>query len=194
MKLIMQPILRRNSRGPDVVRLQKILNSTLRPSPGLLTDGKFGSKTEAAVVAFQRENRLKDDGIVGSRTWAVLEPGSVDVAHTSKVPPIPSGDVPWMSIARREVGQGEITGAQHNPRIIQYHSTTTLRAGSDEIAWCSSFVNWCLRQAGIRGTSSAAAISWLSWGRSSAARHGAITVIHNPAARNTRLSRSGNHV
>ncbi len=65
----MQPILRRNSRGTDVVRLQKILNSTLRPSPGLLTDGKFGSKTEAAVVAFQRENRLKDDGIVGSKTW-----------------------------------------------------------------------------------------------------------------------------
>ena len=29
---------------------------------------------------------------------------------------------------------------------------------------CSSFVNWCVEQAGLRGTRSAAARSWLDWG------------------------------
>jgi uncharacterized protein (TIGR02594 family) len=118
----------------------------------------------------------------------------VDVGHSSLVPPVTQTDAPWMAIARREVGQSEIRGARHNQRIIQYHGTTGLGATSDEIAWCSSFINWCLRQAGIRGTNSAAAASWLYWGQVSGARQGAIAVIYNPAARNTQLSRSGNHV
>jgi len=64
-------------------------------------------------------------------------------------------------------------------------------AAADETAWCSSFVNWVLRQAGIRGTNSAAAASWTSWGQSCHARVGAITVIFNSTAANSRLSRSG---
>lgn len=190
----MQPILRRNSRGPDVIRLQNILNSTLRPSHSLVPDGVFGSRTDAAVRVFQRQNGLTVDGIVGPKTWSVLEPGSVDVDHNSRAPSGSDASAPWMSVARREVGQSEILGTRHNPRIIQYHASTRLRAASDEIPWCSSFVNWCLRQAGIDGTRSAAAISWLSWGRASNARQGAVALIYNPSARNTRLSRSGNHV
>jgi uncharacterized protein (TIGR02594 family) len=52
----------------------------------------------------------------------------------------------------------------NNSRILEYHQTTTLRASDDETPWCSSFVNWTLRQAGRRGTNSAAAKSWLDWG------------------------------
>lgn len=42
--------------------------------PKLATDGKFGPKTEAAVVAFQRKCGLMDDGIVGPETWDHLFP------------------------------------------------------------------------------------------------------------------------
>ncbi|MED4163576.1 peptidoglycan-binding domain-containing protein [Halalkalibacterium halodurans] len=35
-------------------------------------DGIFGGKTESAVRAFQRANRLTVDGIVGPQTWGAL--------------------------------------------------------------------------------------------------------------------------
>ncbi len=55
----------------------------------------------------------------------------------------------------------------NNPRIVMYHATTTGGAGSDEVAWCSSFVNYCVEQAGLRGTDSKGARSWhnSAWGR-----------------------------
>jgi len=69
----------------------------------------------------------------------------------------------WLEIADAERGQKEIKGGE-NPRIIEYHATTTLAAKEDEISWCSSFVNWCMEQAGIKGTGLANARSWLKWG------------------------------
>eukprot|EP01156_Anaeramoeba_ignava_P011257 Anaeramoba_ignava/a482504_22.p5 GENE.a482504_22~~a482504_22.p5 ORF type:complete len:143 (+),score=5.17 a482504_22:255-683(+) len=84
------------------------------------------------------------------------------------VPPeIPESDAPWFKIALEEMWAGvtEIRGRKHNPRIIEYHKSTTLRASNDETAWCSSFVNWCIEQAGLKGTDSAAARSWLKWGK-----------------------------
>ncbi|WP_163833794.1 TIGR02594 family protein [Spartinivicinus ruber] len=73
----------------------------------------------------------------------------------------------WYLVARKEmeVGVEEIRGAEHNPRIIEYHQSTTLKASDDETAWCSSFVNWCIEISGITGTKSAAARSWLQWGK-----------------------------
>jgi uncharacterized protein (TIGR02594 family) len=70
----------------------------------------------------------------------------------------------WYEIARREIGTKELAGIADNPRIVEYHSTTTLRATDDEVPWCSSFVNWCVQKAGYLGTGSAAARSWASWG------------------------------
>lgn len=66
--------------------------------------------------------------------------------------------------AKQEIGVKEILGGEHNPRILEYHATTTLKATDDETSWCSSFVNWCVIQAGLKGTNSAAARSWLTWG------------------------------
>ena len=40
---------------------------------GVVVDGNFGAKTEAAVRAFQRERGLVPDGIVGPKTWAMLD-------------------------------------------------------------------------------------------------------------------------
>lgn len=66
--------------------------------------------------------------------------------------------------AKKEVGVREVIGNLHNKRVLEYHATTTLKATDDETSWCSSFVNWCVVQAGLRGTNSAAARSWLTWG------------------------------
>lgn len=70
----------------------------------------------------------------------------------------------WMAIAEKEIGVKEIPGSNDNPRIVEYHSATTLKATDDETPWCSAFVNWCMSMAGITGTKSAAARSWLDWG------------------------------
>lgn len=56
-------------RGNDVVTLQKKLS--------LYPDGIFGPITEEAVKAFQKENGLAVDGIVGPKTWAKLLPTSI---------------------------------------------------------------------------------------------------------------------
>jgi uncharacterized protein (TIGR02594 family) len=67
-------------------------------------------------------------------------------------------------IAMKELGTAEIFGDTHNARIVEYHAATSLRATSDEVAWCASFVNWCLKKATIDGTNSARARSFLTWG------------------------------
>lgn len=62
---------------------------------------------------------------------------------------------PWLEIARGELGQREIKGDAHNPRILEYHQSVRGKITSDETPWCSSFVNWAMEKAGIRGTDSA---------------------------------------
>ena len=85
---------------------------------------------------------------------------------------------PWMEIARGELGTAEVAGAKHNARILEYHATTTLRATTDEVAWCSSFVNWVMHHAGLAGTRLANARSWLDWGRTvDEPRHGSVVVF-----------------
>jgi uncharacterized protein (TIGR02594 family) len=84
----------------------------------------------------------------------------------------------WLEIAQKEIGVKEVYGGNDNPRIIEYHTKTSLKAQGDETAWCSSFVNWCIDKAGMKGTNSAAARSWLAWGvRIPSYRKGCIVVL-----------------
>jgi hypothetical protein len=59
-----KPTLKRGARGDDVIIVQR--------QTGVADDGKFGPSTEAAVRAFQAENNLVPDGIVGPKTWTVI--------------------------------------------------------------------------------------------------------------------------
>jgi uncharacterized protein (TIGR02594 family) len=76
----------------------------------------------------------------------------------------PSPVPPWIRVAQREIGVKEVRGGE-NPRILEYHSTTTLKASEDEVAWCSSFVNWVCKKCKLERSHSAAARSWLGYGR-----------------------------
>ncbi len=59
------PTLRRGTSGADVKYLQRML--------GLPDTGEFDSRTEQAVIDFQRKYGLVPDGVVGIYTWTVLE-------------------------------------------------------------------------------------------------------------------------
>lgn len=172
------PTVRRGDSGPEVMRLQLLLNEMLVPSPGLRDDGDFGEETERAVRRFQALHHLATDGRVGPLTWSAL---GMRAWAGDRVPPAPAaGEAPWLAVARGEIGQRErgAPGAD-NPRIVAYHQTTTFRATDDETPWCASFVNWVLIRAGYRGTNSARARDWLAWGRPlTVPQPGAVVVLH----------------
>lgn len=67
---IERPTLRRGDRGEDVVHLQTRLTA-MGYGVGKI-DGIFGVKTLEAVKAFQVENGLAVDGIVGEKTWGKI--------------------------------------------------------------------------------------------------------------------------
>lgn len=64
--------LQNGNSGTSVADLQKKLNDA-GYTPALSTDGKFGSKTEAAVRWYQEKNGLEVDGVAGTTTMAAFD-------------------------------------------------------------------------------------------------------------------------
>lgn len=62
-------LLKPHDTGDEVRRLQELLRSL-----GISLDvtGTFDTETQNAVIDFQKAHRLKNDGIVGYRTWEAL--------------------------------------------------------------------------------------------------------------------------
>ena len=80
------PILSRSllygSTGSDVLAMQKVLlqlGYAVGPA-----DGEFGSQTENAVYAFQRDHGLIVDGWVGDQTWDILRKLTDSVSRISQ--------------------------------------------------------------------------------------------------------------
>lgn len=90
-------------------------------------------------------------------------------------------DFPWLQFAYGELMDrvarfGSVDSGGHNvhahdkgghvmnnPRIVAYFKATSLHTKDENTSWCSAFANWCVQQAGIEGTRSAMARSWLTW-------------------------------
>lgn len=68
------PVLRRGDKGEAVKDLQ---NELTEAAYSLLVDGDFGEHTEDAVKDFQARHGLKNDGVVGVDTWALLRATTV---------------------------------------------------------------------------------------------------------------------
>ncbi len=71
----------------------------------------------------------------------------------------------FLQHAFKEMNVKEIPGKNHNPRILHYHKYTSLKASTDEVPWCSSFVNYVVMRSGVLGTNSAMARSFEKWGK-----------------------------
>jgi peptidoglycan hydrolase-like protein with peptidoglycan-binding domain len=62
-------ILRYGHVGADVYELQGVLQVN---GFAVKRTGMFDAETKSAVMSFQREHHLQDDGVVGAVTWALL--------------------------------------------------------------------------------------------------------------------------
>jgi len=69
---VVLPMLRRGDKGEKVAYLQTLLMNHGYALPKYGADGDFGAETEKAVKAFQRDWGLKEDGVVGEKTWSML--------------------------------------------------------------------------------------------------------------------------
>lgn len=71
-----------------------------------------------------------------------------------------------LEIALAEYGVSELKGVEDNPDILKYFSAIGFEGGGikDETAWCSAFVNWVHKQAGVAYSGELNARSWLGIG------------------------------
>lgn len=77
------PVLRSGSRGVYVLILQDALNALGYSTQTL--DGVFGGNTRSALVAYQRDNGLSADGVVGCGTWTRIVNEVVGIGRTPTV-------------------------------------------------------------------------------------------------------------
>lgn len=66
-------------------------------------------------------------------------------------------------IALSQYGLQETPGAASNREIEKYFEASGF-SFTDDIAWCSAFMNFCQDKAGNTPTCNLAAKSWLQWG------------------------------
>lgn len=78
--------VRKGSKGTDVKHVQKFLNWCIKA--GLAVDGKCGSKTTSAIKKYQKQYKLKVDGVFGSQSKKKAQ--SIINAHKPKPKPAPT--------------------------------------------------------------------------------------------------------
>ena len=87
-----KPTLRKGDAGPYVTLAQTELIQRGYDLGSWGADGKFGNATEKAVKQFQQDWGLTVDGVIGPKTWAMLDSTPVKVLYTVTVPHLSLGD------------------------------------------------------------------------------------------------------
>ncbi|HEX9936946.1 MAG TPA: TIGR02594 family protein [Longimicrobium sp.] len=151
------------------------------------------SKDSAAVTQLPHGMMVQQLEVSADGEWTkVKSPGGFEGWVSSKFvaksdgkdPDGPQpGDPAWYSVAWGERGQKEHSGPGDNPRILQYQTACSYNACDEDVPWCSSFANWVMKQAGIKGSGEASARSWARWGQKlDQPRRGAIVVLTRPGS------------
>jgi len=64
------PLLRFNDKGPHVLAAQHLLRNA--GVPGVPADGVFGATTSVGVLAYQREHKMEQTGMIAGGSWPLL--------------------------------------------------------------------------------------------------------------------------
>ena len=135
--------------GDDVLRVKTRLYELNYLKKSEASTDYFGTVTEAAVRAFQKNNKLTVDGAVGKKTLAKLF--SSDAVRSPKpVSDYNSGGNPGSN-----PGGGGQTAAQRIETFIAIAKTKVgcpyVRGAKGPNSFdCSGFVYWCLNKAGVK--------------------------------------------
>ncbi len=109
--------LKLKDRGQPVEKLQKALKD-LGYYTGRI-DGVYGKGTKNAVVAFQKANKLRADGVAGSQTLGLLYSGAA--AKKGETPAPRTTSAPGLSTVPSVPGN---TGESDQPATYPYQTTT----------------------------------------------------------------------
>ena len=101
-----------------------------------------------------------------------------EVREREDTTPQPSGEAPWLALARKEDGTCEAPGARNNPRVVAYFGDVGSKVVDDETAWCAAFAGAMLERCGIRSTRSLMAKSYVTYGTKCKPKMGAILVFN----------------
>jgi cell wall-associated NlpC family hydrolase len=146
-------MVREGSRGASVSQLQNLLkNKGFNPGP---TDGIFGPKTKAAVLAFQRSQGIEVDGIVGPQTWGKLRGAAGGGTRPTPGPSAPTGpSAPANPTTPGSAARGTAEDfvqkalAQRGDRYV-FGAEVNLNDKNPNTFDCSELVQWAAHQAGV---------------------------------------------
>ena len=138
--------VRFGDKGEAVGKLQQLLNQVMNLVPPLAVNGDFGKPTEDAVIKFQSNYNLADDGIVGKNTWTAL----FSARQAVPVNAISTPQAAIVPIAVQYLGAAETENNRmgNDTRMKEIFEADNLAPNgqTDGYAWCAAFVSLCLQK------------------------------------------------
>lgn len=152
--------VRKGSKGTEVKHVQKFLNWCIKA--GLAVDGKAGGKTVSAIKKFQKQNKLKVDGVFGSQSKKKAQ--SIINAHKPKPKPAPKPTPstnaqkivakakeyawPYGTASKTVAYKTGYARAVYKTALKKCMKKSAKISQSD----CGYFVSTCVRSSGVSGT------------------------------------------
>lgn len=154
-------MLRIGDKGDAVRNLQNLLISKGYSCGPAGADGDFGQSTYNAVIKFQGDHGLSQDGIVGPATWEALISGSFvkDSNNSYKHFTANRAELQrFIDAASKELATG--FEEEYDPKACEGNNITKYGLWYDDGcfeddgihgkgAWCAAFVSYCANEAGI---------------------------------------------
>lgn len=150
--------VKKGSRGADAKAVQTFLNWCIKA--GLAVDGKCGSKTTSAIKKYQKQYKLKVDGVFGSQSRKKAQ--SIINAHKPKPKPAPTPSTnaqkivakakefawPYGTASKTIAYKTGYAKAVYRTALKKYMGKSAKISQTD----CGYFVSTCVRSSGVSGT------------------------------------------